>query len=285
MVPVAVPSAIRAPEAFSSHTWKRDTYSLAAGEVILPHVLGVLFRLLPFHTSWPSIIEHTDVLVAFGGLPVKNGQINNGGSGRHVQRDYMREAADAGVALVNVSPLRSDIAPELGAQWIAPRPNIDVALMLGLAHTLYTEGLHDEAFVAKYTVGFERFVPYLTGAADGVAKDAQWAASITGIDAQTIRTLARRMAAGRTMISLAWSLTRQDHGEQPFWMGVDAGGDARPDRTSGRRRGLRLLGDQRGGESHRTHPGHRAAAGPQRGRGLHSRGPHLRSAAQPRRRV
>ena len=202
------------------HTYKRDTYSLAAGEVVLPHVVGDLFRLLPCHTSWPSIIEHTGLLVAFGGLPVKNGQIDAGGTGRHVQRDYMREAADAGVALVNVSPLRGDVQPGLGAEWIALRPNTDVALMLGLAHTLYTEGLHDEAFLANYTVGFERFVPYLTGARDGLAKDAGWAESITGIGAQTIRALARRMAAGRTMVSLAWSLTRQDHGEQPFWMGV-----------------------------------------------------------------
>ena len=202
------------------HTYKRDTYSLAAGEVILPHVIGELFRLLPFHTSWPSIIEHTDLVVAFGGLPVKNGQINAGGTGRHVQRDYMREAADAGVAFVNISPLRGDILPGLGSEWIAPRPSTDVALMLGLAHTLYAEGLHDEAFLAKYTVGFERFVLYLTGARDGTAKDARWAESITGIDAEAIRALARRMAAGRTMISLAWSLTRQDHGEQPFWMGA-----------------------------------------------------------------
>ena len=202
------------------HTYKRDTYSLAAGEVILPHVIGQMFRLLPFHTSWPSIIEHCDLVVAFGGLPVKNGQINNGGTGRHVQRDYMREAAKAGVKLVNVSPLRSDVIRELGAQWVPLRPSTDVALMLGLAHTLYTEGLHDEAFLAKYTVGFERFVPYLTGAQDGVAKDARWAESITGVDAQTVRSLARRMASGCTMISLAWSLTRQDHGEQPFWMGV-----------------------------------------------------------------
>ena len=202
------------------HTYKRDTYSLAAGEVILPHVIGELFRLLPFHTSWPSIIEHTDLVVAFGGLPVKNGQINNGGIGRHIQRDYMREAADAGVAMVNISPLRGDIQPGLGSEWIALRPGTDVALMLGLAHTLYAEGLHDEAFLEKFTVGFERFVLYLTGTRDGLAKDARWAESITGIDAQTIRALARRMAAGRTMISLAWSLTRQDHGEQPFWMGV-----------------------------------------------------------------
>ena len=202
------------------HTSKRDTYSFAAGQVILPHVIGDLYRLLPYHTSWPSIIEHTDLLVAFGGLPLKNGQINAGGTGRHVQRDYMREAADAGVVIVNVSLLRSDVPPDLGPEWIAPRPGTDVALMLGLAHTLCAEGLHDEAFLAKYSVGFERFVPYLTGAEDGVAKDAEWAGEISGIGAETLRALARRMAAGRTMISLSWSLTRQHHGEQPFWMGV-----------------------------------------------------------------
>ena len=202
------------------HTFKRDSYSFAAGQVILPHVLGDFFSLRPRHTSWPSIIECCDLLVAFGGLPLKNGQVNGGGTGRHVQRDYMREAARAGVALVNVSPVRGDIQRELGSEWVALRPNTDVALMLGIAHTLYSEGLHDAAFLEKYTVGFERFVPYLVGARDGVPKDAQWAETISGIDAGAIRALARRMAAGRTMISLSWSLTRQDHGEQPFWMGV-----------------------------------------------------------------
>ena len=201
-------------------TYKRDSYSLAAGQVILPHVLGDLMRLIGLHTSWPSIIEHTDLLVAFGGLPVKNGQVSMQGVARHIQRDYTRDAAHAGVSLVNVSPLRGDVAADLGSEWIAPRPGTDVALMLGLAHTLYVEGLHDEAFLARYTVGFERFVPYLTGASDGVAKDARWAESITTVGAETIRALARRMAAGRTMVSLSWSLTRQDHGEQPFWMGV-----------------------------------------------------------------
>ena len=58
-------------------TYKRDSYSLAAGQVILPHILGDLFLLLGIHTGWPSIIEHTELLVAFGGLPVKNGQVGN----------------------------------------------------------------------------------------------------------------------------------------------------------------------------------------------------------------
>ena len=202
------------------HTFKRDSYSLAAGQVILPHVLGDFFALLPRHTSWPSIIEHSDLLVAFGGLPRKNGQVNGGGTGRHVQRDYMRRAAEAGVEFVNVSPLRGDVEADLGSEWIPLRPSTDVAFMLGIAHTLYEERLHDEAFLEKHAVGCDRFVPYLVGEEDGIAKDAQWAESITGIDAGTVRALARRMAAGRTMISLSWSLTRQDHGEQPFWMGV-----------------------------------------------------------------
>jgi biotin/methionine sulfoxide reductase len=40
------------------------------------------------------------------------------------------------------------------------------------------------------------------------------------LSAETIRALARRMARSRTMISVAWALTRQDHGEQPFWAAI-----------------------------------------------------------------
>ncbi|MFL2934418.1 MAG: molybdopterin-dependent oxidoreductase, partial [Thalassobaculaceae bacterium] len=46
------------------------------------------------------------------------------------------------------------------------------------------------------------------------------AAQITGVSAQTIINLARRMAECRTMISTAWSLQRSDHGEQPIWLTV-----------------------------------------------------------------
>ena len=106
----------------------------------------------------------------------------------------------------------------VNADWLPIRPNTDAALMLGLMHTLATEELHDTAFLARYCVGFERFQGYLMGEADGVAKSADWAAQITEIDAATIRGLARRMAAGRTMISVSWSVQRADHGEQPYWM-------------------------------------------------------------------
>ena len=92
--------------------------------------------------------------------------------------------------------------------------------MLGLAHVLHTEGLADNDFIDRYTVGFQHFLPYLTGQTDGVPKDADWASGICRVDADAIRDLARRMARGRTMILVAWSLQRAEHGEQPCWMAV-----------------------------------------------------------------
>ena len=183
-------------------------------------MLGNLNKLFGSMTSWPSIIEHTDLLVAFGGLPLKNAQVNSGGAGRHLQREYMREAAESGLQAVNISPLRSDVEAYIDAEWLAPAPNTGVAIMLGLAHTLVAEALEDRAFLERYCVGYDRFRAYLMGESDGVAKDAAWAAAISGLNADILRRLARDMAAGRTMLAIGWALTRQDHGEQNFWMGI-----------------------------------------------------------------
>ncbi len=196
------------------------TYSFAAAEAMIPHVLGSFRDFMNSNTSWDSIAGNTDLLVAFGGAPIKNGQIESGGLGAHVQRGGMYKARAAGCSFVNISPLRSDMIDELDAEWLPARPNTDVAILLGIGHTLLTEGLHDPAFLDRYTTGFDRFTAYLTGDSDGEPKDADWAAAISGLDAETIRNLARRMGAGRTMISVSWSLTRQDHGEQPFWAAI-----------------------------------------------------------------
>ena len=197
-----------------------NTYSLAAAENIMPHVMGSFPWLQGQHTSWPSIIAHTDLMVCFGGMPLKNSQINYRGLARHTQRGYMHAAREAGVSFVNIGPLRDDVAEFLGAEWLPARPNTDVAIMLGLAHALLEENLHDAAFLARYCVGFERFAAYVRGESDGQPKDATWSAQVSGLDAEVLRRLARRMAESRTMINMSWSLTRQDHGEQPFWTGT-----------------------------------------------------------------
>jgi biotin/methionine sulfoxide reductase len=197
-----------------------NAYSFAAAEVILPHVIGRYDGLLKAPTSWPEIIDHCELMVCFGGMPLRNSQITNGGMGKHVQRDYMHRAKAAGVNFVNIGPIRSDNAIGLGSDWVPTRPGTDVALMLGLAFELYTNNLHDTGFLERYCSGFEEFEQYLTGTSDNQPKTPEWASTITGIPSQTIRALAHRMAKSKTMITLAWSLSRHQHGEQPYWMGI-----------------------------------------------------------------
>ena len=192
-------------------------YSFGAALVILPHIVGTHDGVNNGNNSWDSIARHTKTFVAFGGLNPKNWSVTSGGPGQHVMEEWSRRAAEAGVKFVVVSPVREDAPPWLDADWIAPRPNTDTALMLGIAHTLVVENLHDRDFLDRYCVGFDRFRAYLLGETDGVVKTAEWASAIADVPASTIRDLARRMAAGRTMVAASWSLQRMDHGEQPYW--------------------------------------------------------------------
>lgn len=206
--------------AIGGFTYSVNTYSYAAAEVTLPYVLGDFYSMVNGATSWDVLKEHCELFVAFGGAPVRNGQVTNGGVGRHVQKQGMLDAAAQGLKFVNVGPVRSDVLGEVNAQWYAINPGSDVALLLGLAHTLYDQKLADLDFLASHTVGFDRFLKYLLGASDGQPKSAEWAAEKTGISASSIRELAIEMASKRTMISVSWSLTRQDNGEQPYWAAI-----------------------------------------------------------------
>lgn len=204
---------------FGGYVDSKNTYSFSAAEVILPHVIGDMWSfMMGDTTSWPSIIDHSQLMVCFGGLSLKNGQVANGGTGRHVQAEYMRAARAKGVEFAYIGPIRDDMGDFLDAQWLAAVPGSDVAIMLALTHTLVVENLYDSAFLDKYCVGFDRFKPYVLGDIDGQPKDAEWAAKICGLEAEALRGLARRMARARTMISVSWSLTRQHHGEHNYWM-------------------------------------------------------------------
>jgi biotin/methionine sulfoxide reductase len=198
---------------------KLGNHSFGAALGILPHVLG-RWDIPRLVVSWPAVVEHSRLVVLFGGAHAKNTQIGSGGIVEHQSGDWFARARAAGVAIVNISPSRSDVAAEAGAEWIAIRPNTDTALMLGLAHTIVASGLEDRGFLARCCEGSERFAAYLLGREDGCPKDADWAGRITGIDPETIRALAQRMARTRTMIATSWSVQRADHGEQPVWMTV-----------------------------------------------------------------
>ncbi|MDX6570905.1 MAG: biotin/methionine sulfoxide reductase [Gaiellales bacterium] len=203
------------------YTASVNSYSCAAMEVILPHVIGApssaIYSSAP---HWDEIAEHGELIVAFGGLAMKNTQINSGGVARHTARGRQNAAREAGVDFVNVSPVRGDIDAHQGARWIAPRPNTDVALMMGLAHSMVAAGTHDRQFLRECCVGWDELEAYLTGASDGVRRDAAWAGAICDVDPAVIEALAAEMTARRTLVTVSWSIQRADHGEQPFWMGV-----------------------------------------------------------------
>jgi biotin/methionine sulfoxide reductase len=166
------------------------------------------------------IVEHTDLIVAFGGMPLKNTAVSPGGISQHTVRDWLKSAKQHGAEFVLFSPLRDDLPDFVSAEWHAPRPGTDVAVMLGIAHTLIVEGLHDRVFLDRYCVGFDRFARYVLGETDGQPKSPEWAEAISTISAETIRALARRMVKGRTLINVPWSLQRTDHGEQAPWLGL-----------------------------------------------------------------
>ncbi len=204
--------------AIGGYTRSVNTYSLAAAEVIVPHVLGHSWdEIQDMHTSWPVISEETDVFVAFGGVPWKNSQIQYGGQGTHTLRGWMRAARERGCRFVNVSPIRDDLLEELGGWWLPIRPNTDVALMLALMRRLIVTGRADEMFLSTHVEGWEQMAAYLDGSRDGVDKSPEWAAHITGIEAADIERLAELLGDGRTMVNAAWALQRAHHGEQAFW--------------------------------------------------------------------
>ncbi|WP_439551300.1 molybdopterin guanine dinucleotide-containing S/N-oxide reductase [Falsiroseomonas sp.] len=194
-----------------------DSYSLGAARVLMPHIVAPMDELMARHTAWSVLEQHTRLFVTFGGVPAKNAQISQGGAIEHRIPGGLRRMAEAGCRFVNISPARDDLETGATFEWLPIRPNTDTALMLALCWVLHAEGLHDEAFLSTHCAGFDRFLPYLTGVADGQPKTPAWAAAITGIPGGRIEALAREMAAARTMLNIAWSLQRAHHGEQPFW--------------------------------------------------------------------
>lgn len=201
------------------YTASVNTYSAGAAEVILPHIMGS-FECARFGATWPEIAANTNLIVAFGGMAQKNTNVGPGGVGRHEVRAALHATSKRGTRFVSISPIRDDFPAELPVDWVPALPGTDVALMLGIAHTLVAEGLCDRVFLDRCCEGFEPFEAYLLGDSDNQPKTADWSAGITGISATRIRDIARQMSRGVTLVTVSHSLQRQQFGEQPVWMGM-----------------------------------------------------------------
>ncbi|WP_258360111.1 molybdopterin-dependent oxidoreductase [Moorella sulfitireducens] len=95
-----------------------------------------------------------------------------------------------GARLVAVDPRLNDFA-FFADEWLPIRPGTDLAMILAMINVIIKENLYDASFVAERTLGFEELKA-------GVATyTPEWAAKITGIDAETITRIARELAAAK----------------------------------------------------------------------------------------
>lgn len=191
-------------------------YSTGAAQVIMSHVVGSM-EVYEQQTVWPEVIENSQLVILWGCNPAITLK-NSWNVPDHVGMSGFEKLKNKGTRVICIDPVKNESAKYLNAQWLAPRPYTDSALLLGIAHTLLTEKLHNPDFLKTYTVGFDKFADYLEGKEDNEVKSADWAAAISGIDADVIRHLARDMAQQRTMLMAGWGIQRQHHGEQPHWL-------------------------------------------------------------------
>ena len=107
---------------------------------------------------------------------------------------YLAQAKEAGAKIVAVDPKHTDSAATFAHQWIPIRPGADGAMLLAMAYVMIKENLQDQAFLDRYTLGFDRFKDYVIGAEDGVPKTPAWAEAITGVPVTATEDLARDYA-------------------------------------------------------------------------------------------
>lgn len=200
------------------YTGHLGDYSTGAAQAIMPYVVGGN-EVYQQQTSWPLVLEHTDVVVLWSANPLNTLKIAWNASDEQ-GIGYFDALRKSGKRLICIDPMRSETVDFFGesVEWLAPHMGTDVAMMLGIAHTLVENGWQDEAFLARCTEGYSVFADYLTGKSDGVAKTAEWAADICGIPAAKIRELAKLFHENTTMLMSGWGMQRQQFGEQKHWM-------------------------------------------------------------------
>ena len=136
-------------------------------------------------------IEHSELVVVWGTNPATDSP--------PIEMNRIMAARARGADVVVIDPRRTATVKLADAEWIPIRPGTDGALALGMCNVLIEEELYDERFVKEWTVGFDDFSRYVQHFRPEVVE------RITGIPAESVVSLARRMAAARGVSQLMFT--------------------------------------------------------------------------------
>src|SRR3954469_20838227 len=95
---------------------------------------------------------------------------------------YILKARSRGARIITIDPLRTKTG-EQSDEHIAVMPGTDGALALGMMHIIIRDGLQDQDYIDRYTVGFDRLTSRLAEFPPSRVSQ------ITGISEQTIERL------------------------------------------------------------------------------------------------
>jgi len=139
-------------------------------------------------------VVNAEVIFLIGANPTVN---------HPVAATWIKNAAKAGRTLIVADPRRSDLARH-ASYYLQFNADTDVALLNAMLHVIVSEGLVDQNFVRDRTAGYEAL-------AENVKKFSPEAmAPICGIDAKTIREVARLYATSKASIIL-WGMGISQH--------------------------------------------------------------------------
>ena len=139
-------------------------------------------------------VTKADVIFLIGANPTVN---------HPVAATWIKNAVHNGTRLVVLDPRRSELA-RLSHRYLQFKADTDVALLNAMMHVIVTEGLVNEEFVASRTIGYDE----LRKNVEGYSPEAM--APICGIDADTIRYVARLYATSRASMIL-WGMGVSQH--------------------------------------------------------------------------
>ncbi|TVT51542.1 MAG: molybdopterin-dependent oxidoreductase, partial [Azoarcus sp. PHD] len=139
-------------------------------------------------------VEFADLMIVIGANPAAN---------HPVAASFIKNAAERGSKLVMMDPRQTPLARHAW-RTLQFRPDADVALLLSMACVIIDEGLTDPAFIAARTEGFDAFRDA------ALQYPPERMAPITGIEANTVREVARAYARGPNSI-IFWGMGVSQH--------------------------------------------------------------------------